>query len=164
MSTVFRRSLHNLFGSVWGELRCTVYLLRLKGLYSHYLPVFISYKLLRYGHFSGINRKIQFKYLGKHREQDGTESETSSNEEKLRHGQNVDSKKAFAKLKRAKEPMEIKDYGSKTGDGPETLALDSGQDSGQDSLLLILKWGGELTVMGREQAEQLGKAYRSVAV
>lgn len=76
----------------------------------------------------------------------------------------MDSKKAFAKLKRAKEPTEIKDYGSKTGDSPETLALDSGQDSGQDSLLLILKWGGELTVMGREQAEQLGKAYRSVAV
>ena len=30
------------------------------------------------------------------------------------------------------------------------------------SLLLILKWGGELTAMGKQQAEDLGKAFRCV--
>ena len=29
------------------------------------------------------------------------------------------------------------------------------------SLVLILKWGGELTSMGRVQAEELGKIFRS---
>ena len=28
------------------------------------------------------------------------------------------------------------------------------------SLLLIVKWGGELTMMGREQALELGRAFR----
>ena len=28
------------------------------------------------------------------------------------------------------------------------------------SLLLILKWGGELTPSGRQQAEELGKVFR----
>jgi hypothetical protein len=32
--------------------------------------------------------------------------------------------------------------------------------SGIKSLLLILKWGGELTPAGRVQAEQLGRAFR----
>ena len=31
-----------------------------------------------------------------------------------------------------------------------------------ESLLLILKWGGELTPMGEKQAEDLGRAFRSV--
>ena len=31
-----------------------------------------------------------------------------------------------------------------------------------DSLLLILKWGGELTPMGKTQAEELGRAFRCV--
>ena len=34
--------------------------------------------------------------------------------------------------------------------------------SNPKALLLILKWGGELTAMGREQAEHLGKAFRCV--
>lgn len=31
-----------------------------------------------------------------------------------------------------------------------------------DALLLILKWGGELTPMGKKQAEDLGRAFRCV--
>ena len=31
---------------------------------------------------------------------------------------------------------------------------------GESRLLLIVKWGGELTPMGRKQAEDLGRAYR----
>uniref|UniRef100_A0A3B3BCD9 Inositol hexakisphosphate and diphosphoinositol-pentakisphosphate kinase n=1 Tax=Oryzias melastigma TaxID=30732 RepID=A0A3B3BCD9_ORYME len=63
-----------------------------------------------YGHFSGINRKVQLTYIRKGK------PKTSSEEE--------DCKK----------------------DGP--------------SLLLVLKWGGELTPAGRVQAEELGRAFR----
>ncbi|XP_035273043.1 inositol hexakisphosphate and diphosphoinositol-pentakisphosphate kinase 2-like isoform X9 [Anguilla anguilla] len=63
-----------------------------------------------YGHFSGINRKVQITYLPH------GQPKTSSEEE--------DSRK----------------------DGP--------------SLLLVLKWGGELTPAGRVQAEELGRAFR----
>ncbi|XP_039665125.1 inositol hexakisphosphate and diphosphoinositol-pentakisphosphate kinase 2 isoform X1 [Perca fluviatilis] len=64
----------------------------------------------QYGHFSGINRKVQLTYLR------NGQPKASSEEE--------DSKK----------------------DGP--------------SLLLVLKWGGELTPAGRVQAEELGRAFR----
>ncbi|XP_064148126.1 inositol hexakisphosphate and diphosphoinositol-pentakisphosphate kinase 1 isoform X11 [Loxodonta africana] len=63
-----------------------------------------------YGHFSGINRKVQLTYCP--------------------HG--------------VKGPNE-------------------GQDQGESltpSLLLVLKWGGELTPAGRVQAEELGRAFR----
>uniref|UniRef100_H3ASV2 Inositol hexakisphosphate and diphosphoinositol-pentakisphosphate kinase n=1 Tax=Latimeria chalumnae TaxID=7897 RepID=H3ASV2_LATCH len=63
-----------------------------------------------YGHFSGINRKVQLTYLPH------GQPKTSSEEE--------DSQR----------------------DGP--------------SLLLVLKWGGELTPVGRVQAEELGRAFR----
>ncbi|XP_041853056.1 inositol hexakisphosphate and diphosphoinositol-pentakisphosphate kinase 1 isoform X3 [Melanotaenia boesemani] len=63
-----------------------------------------------YGHFSGINRKVQLTYLR------NGKPKTSSEEE--------DCKK----------------------EGP--------------SLLLVLKWGGELTPAGRVQAEELGRAFR----
>ncbi|XP_041424319.1 inositol hexakisphosphate and diphosphoinositol-pentakisphosphate kinase 2 isoform X6 [Xenopus laevis] len=63
-----------------------------------------------YGHFSGINRKVQLTYLPH-----GC-PKTSSEEEDCRR----------------EEP----------------------------SLLLVLKWGGELTPAGRVQAEELGRAFR----
>ncbi|XP_062340393.1 inositol hexakisphosphate and diphosphoinositol-pentakisphosphate kinase 2 isoform X11 [Osmerus eperlanus] len=63
-----------------------------------------------YGHFSGINRKVQLTYLPH-----GC-PKTSSEEEDIRR------------------------------DDP--------------SLLLVLKWGGELTPAGRVQAEELGRAFR----
>lgn len=66
-----------------------------------------------YGHFSGINRKVQLKYQPRGRPQ------ASSSEE----GESQDV---------PKEP----------------------------SLLLILKWGGELTPAGRVQAEELGRIFR----
>uniref|UniRef100_A0A6I8PJP9 Inositol hexakisphosphate and diphosphoinositol-pentakisphosphate kinase n=1 Tax=Ornithorhynchus anatinus TaxID=9258 RepID=A0A6I8PJP9_ORNAN len=62
-----------------------------------------------YGHFSGINRKVQLTYNP--------------------HG--------------AKAPG--------NGQGPQGPA---------PSLLLVLKWGGELTPTGRVQAEELGRAFR----
>ena len=37
----------------------------------------------------------------------------------------------------------------------ETVCVDSGIPGG--SLILIMKWGGELTPLGKYQSEQLGK-------
>ncbi|XP_077864914.1 inositol hexakisphosphate and diphosphoinositol-pentakisphosphate kinase 2-like [Saccoglossus kowalevskii] len=65
-----------------------------------------------YGHFSGINRKVQLKYKPNGR-----------------------------------------------------CKLSSSEDEGkkpEPSLLLILKWGGELTPAGRVQAEELGRAFRCI--
>ncbi len=67
-----------------------------------------------YGHFSGINRKVQFKYQP--------------------HGQPRHS-------------------------SSEEASSDCKADP---SLLLILKWGGELTPAGRDQAEELGRAFRCI--
>jgi inositol hexakisphosphate/diphosphoinositol-pentakisphosphate kinase len=68
-----------------------------------------------YGHFSGINRKVQFKY-----QQHGNMKNSSSDE----------------------------DLQQDVFDSP--------------SLLLILKWGGELTDYGIAQAEDLGTAFRKL--
>ncbi|XP_041965824.1 inositol hexakisphosphate and diphosphoinositol-pentakisphosphate kinase 2 isoform X11 [Alosa sapidissima] len=64
----------------------------------------------QYGHFSGINRKVQLTYLPNGQLKASSEEEDSQRE------------------------------------GP--------------SLLLVLKWGGELTPAGRVQAEELGRAFR----
>ncbi|XP_048828364.1 inositol hexakisphosphate and diphosphoinositol-pentakisphosphate kinase 2-like isoform X3 [Brienomyrus brachyistius] len=63
-----------------------------------------------YGHFSGINRKVQLTYLP--------------------HGQ------------------------------PKTSSEEEDCRKEDPSLLLVLKWGGELTPAGRVQAEELGRAFR----
>ncbi|XP_056107060.1 inositol hexakisphosphate and diphosphoinositol-pentakisphosphate kinase 1 isoform X5 [Rhinichthys klamathensis goyatoka] len=63
-----------------------------------------------YGHFSGINRKVQLTYLP-----NGQPKASSEEEDTLKEG---------------------------------------------PSLLLVLKWGGELTPAGRVQAEELGRAFR----
>lgn len=62
-----------------------------------------------YGHFSGINRKVQLKYQPK---------------------------------------------------GKPKSSSDEGDGSQDPSLVLILKWGGELTPAGRVQAEELGRVFR----
>ncbi|XP_063305029.1 inositol hexakisphosphate and diphosphoinositol-pentakisphosphate kinase 1 isoform X1 [Pelobates fuscus] len=63
-----------------------------------------------YGHFSGINRKVQLTYLP--------------------HGH------------------------------PKPSSEDEDARKDSPSLLLVLKWGGELTPAGRVQAEELGRAFR----
>ncbi|XP_040198889.1 inositol hexakisphosphate and diphosphoinositol-pentakisphosphate kinase 2 isoform X3 [Rana temporaria] len=63
-----------------------------------------------YGHFSGINRKVQLTYLP--------------------HG------------------------------CPKTSSEEEDYRREEPSLLLVLKWGGELTPAGRVQAEELGRAFR----
>ncbi|XP_019519578.1 PREDICTED: inositol hexakisphosphate and diphosphoinositol-pentakisphosphate kinase 2 isoform X15 [Hipposideros armiger] len=63
-----------------------------------------------YGHFSGINRKVQLTYLP--------------------HG------------------------------CPKTSSEEEDSRREEPSLLLVLKWGGELTPAGRVQAEELGRAFR----
>ncbi|XP_043280971.1 inositol hexakisphosphate and diphosphoinositol-pentakisphosphate kinase 2 isoform X8 [Venturia canescens] len=66
-----------------------------------------------YGHFSGINRKVQMKYQPRGRPR-GSSSDDGNNHNRL----------------------------------------------GEPSLVLILKWGGELTPAGRIQAEELGRIFR----
>ncbi|XP_077300771.1 inositol hexakisphosphate and diphosphoinositol-pentakisphosphate kinase isoform X1 [Arctopsyche grandis] len=63
-----------------------------------------------YGHFSGINRKVQMKYQPRGR--------------------------------------------------PRGSSSDDADAPGDPSLVLILKWGGELTPAGRIQAEELGRIFR----
>ncbi|KAL0894125.1 hypothetical protein ABMA27_014164 [Loxostege sticticalis] len=69
-----------------------------------------------YGHFSGINRKVQMKYQPRGRPR-----------------------------------------GSSSDDGNAPPAYGC---AGDPSLVLILKWGGELTPAGRIQAEELGRMFR----
>ncbi|KAJ8725825.1 hypothetical protein PYW08_004008 [Mythimna loreyi] len=70
-----------------------------------------------YGHFSGINRKVQMKYQPRGRPR-----------------------------------------GSSSDDGNAPPHHVGG--GGEPSLVLILKWGGELTPAGRIQAEELGRMFR----
>ncbi|XP_013180541.1 PREDICTED: inositol hexakisphosphate and diphosphoinositol-pentakisphosphate kinase 2 isoform X2 [Papilio xuthus] len=74
-----------------------------------------------YGHFSGINRKVQMKYQPRGRPR-GSSSDDGSG------------------------------CGGAGGGG--------GGGGGEPSLVLILKWGGELTPAGRIQAEELGRMFR----
>lgn len=100
--------------------------------------IFITYCVhfvfKRYGHFSGINRKIQLKYLGKVKDS----SESSGGEEKQSKQTSTDSE--------SEKSLKVKEKDSKE----------------EEALLLIMKWGGELTQAGRVQAEDLGKAFRLV--
>ncbi|CAH3104082.1 unnamed protein product [Pocillopora meandrina] len=84
-----------------------------------------------YSNFSGINEKIQFKYLGKPRDRKDSEVRES----KCKNGERETRKET-----KENEALVDKEH----------------------SLLLILKWGGELTMMGKDQAEELGRAFRSV--
>ncbi|XP_064786529.1 inositol hexakisphosphate and diphosphoinositol-pentakisphosphate kinase 1-like isoform X5 [Oncorhynchus masou masou] len=74
------------------------------------IPIVPTTSGTMYGHFSGINRKVQLTYLPNGQPKASSEEEEGPKE------------------------------------GP--------------SLLLVLKWGGELTPAGRVQAEELGRAFR----
>ena len=74
----------------------------------------------RYGHFSGINRKVQLKAINDKRNYD-----------------------LMMKFKGRNKKSQTSIANSK-------------------ALLLILKWGGELTPMGKTHAEDLGRAFRCV--
>ena len=131
----------------------------------------------RYGYFSGINRKVQFKYLGKPR--DGNESESSENragdsesdERSGKRKQGKESKNKHVEGKDEKEPKRKESREAKTQTSKESKESDETDQKGTEdklkvpvdkdhSLLLIVKWGGELTTMGKEQALQLGRAFR----
>ncbi|MBZ3875915.1 Inositol hexakisphosphate and diphosphoinositol-pentakisphosphate kinase 2 [Sciurus carolinensis] len=74
------------------------------------IPIVPTTSGTMYGHFSGINRKVQLTYLP--------------------HG------------------------------CPKTSSEEEDSRREEPSLLLVLKWGGELTPAGRVQAEELGRAFR----
>ncbi|XP_028407924.1 inositol hexakisphosphate and diphosphoinositol-pentakisphosphate kinase 2-like, partial [Dendronephthya gigantea] len=98
---------------------------------SHHKLEQLKSVLEMYGHFSGINRKIQFKYL----ESSRGKPEKSACEDRGRHG-----------------------YAS--GAEQNDADKDDCNQVRQPSLLLIMKWGGELTPFGREQAVEMGKSCR----
>ena len=126
----------------------------------------------RYGYFSGINRKIQFKYLGKPR--DGTDSESSdsrSDEKNAKMKHEKEPKNRNVEAKDEKEVKKTESTEAKTQTSKESKESEEADQKGKEekqkvpvdkdhSLLLILKWGGELTMMGREQALELGRAFR----
>ncbi|XP_052802088.1 inositol hexakisphosphate and diphosphoinositol-pentakisphosphate kinase 2-like isoform X5 [Mya arenaria] len=81
-----------------------------------------------YGHFSGINRKVQLKY-----QPNGAPKKSSSEE------------------------------GVMSSDGDKYYSDHCTHEIPKEpSLVLILKWGGELTPAGKYQAEDLGKAFRTL--
>ncbi|KAH8357989.1 hypothetical protein KR084_010883, partial [Drosophila pseudotakahashii] len=85
-----------------------------------------------YGHFSGINRKVQMKYQPKGRPRGSSSDDSKS--------------------------VRIPPYPSAPINQSEAnLAADQPVEP---SLVLILKWGGELTPAGRIQAEELGRIFR----
>ncbi|XP_037724112.1 inositol hexakisphosphate and diphosphoinositol-pentakisphosphate kinase isoform X13 [Drosophila subpulchrella] len=85
-----------------------------------------------YGHFSGINRKVQMKYQPKGRPRGSSSDDSKSGR--------------------------IPPYPSApTNQSEANLAADQPVEP---SLVLILKWGGELTPAGRIQAEELGRIFR----
>ncbi|XP_022797686.1 inositol hexakisphosphate and diphosphoinositol-pentakisphosphate kinase 2-like [Stylophora pistillata] len=96
-----------------------------------------------YGNFSGINEKIQFKYLGKPRDRKDSEIRKSK----------------YKKGEREAERRERRDTQTETR---KESKENEAQEDNEHSLLLILKWGGELTMMGKDQALELGRAFRSV--
>ena len=74
--------------------------------------------MYRYDSFSGINRKVQFRYLK-------TSSRPTSSQR-----------------------------------SPTPVGGITDQARGEQGLLLILKWGGELTAAGGVQTQELGLAFR----
>lgn len=152
------------------------------------------FTFFRYGHFSGINRKIQFKYLGSSRDK----PEKSPCEDRGRHGYASGTLHRFTEYF---EPKQCAFDNSNLGSNVLVyfceiqiylifevkncflvlhiffinslrpllcLGAEQNGDEIEDnksvvrhpSLLLIMKWGGELTPFGREQAVEMGKACR----
>ncbi|KAM7339772.1 hypothetical protein ACRRTK_000387 [Alexandromys fortis] len=91
------------------ELRCVIAVIR-HGDRTPKQKMKMEVRHQKYGHFSGINRKVQLTYLP--------------------HG------------------------------CPKTSSEEEDNRREEPSLLLVLKWGGELTPAGRVQAEELGRAFR----
>ena len=115
-----------------------------------------------YGHFSGINRKVQMKYQPKGRQRrcssvdEGNISDASSptDAEKTVFNNRKDRIRHSSLPNRSP----IKSYPRNPQQLQENMEdLDADRDP---SLVLILKWGGELTPAGRVQAEELGRVFR----
>nr|VZI12837.1 unnamed protein product [Spirometra erinaceieuropaei] len=99
----------------------------------------LRYVLEMYGSFSGINRKIQLKY-----QPNGRQTETKK--DKVQGS--ADDRKA--------------DEGSNASKAAAAAANQTEASASEPCILLVVKWGGELTQAGRQQAEQLGRAFRCI--
>ena len=95
----------------------------------------------RYGHFSGINRKVQLKYQPKGRPRN------SSSDDGNFISFSLSFHNHYCRISIGTQKIIIN----------ALIIKDTPKDA---SLLLILKWGGELTPSGRIQAEELGRVFR----
>uniref|UniRef100_A0A5K3FKK7 Inositol hexakisphosphate and diphosphoinositol-pentakisphosphate kinase n=1 Tax=Mesocestoides corti TaxID=53468 RepID=A0A5K3FKK7_MESCO len=132
----------------------------------------LRYVLEMYGSFSGINRKIQLKYQPngrvvstckkKESGKNGTEDKNSvSLGDKLnrsRSGKSTTPSQGKGLLTAGREENEVDNVQS-----PDAAVCSSGATvDGDPCILLVVKWGGELTAAGRQQAEDLGRAFRCI--
>ncbi|CAG0918637.1 unnamed protein product [Notodromas monacha] len=101
-----------------------------------------------YGHFSGINRKVQMKYKSRDMTPppslDSSDTEWDSGFSTWQVGANADGGSLPSSVTTAPA-------------FPPSFSRRPSEDS---YLVLILKWGGELTPAGRVQAEELGRVFR----
>ncbi|KAL5105426.1 Inositol hexakisphosphate and diphosphoinositol-pentakisphosphate kinase 2 [Taenia crassiceps] len=120
----------------------------------------LRYVLEMYGSFSGINRKIQLKY-----QPNGRQSDTSKKKDSNKSG--ADDKSSASSTTTSTSAA----YNTERGSGEVNGVLEGGQststttgtaNSNEPCILLVVKWGGELTSAGRQQAEQLGRAFRCI--
>lgn len=142
--------------------------------------------LSRYGHFSGINRKVQLTYLRNGQPKASSEEEGTNlgvgrgfeNKGDNRGPQSrfiwlcppVNNWKTFSLWVSFFQIQQVtgQHLSFSYADHYDTTIMISittcccFSDSKKDgpSLLLVLKWGGELTPAGRVQAEELGRAFR----
>ncbi|KAH8292302.1 hypothetical protein KR054_008220 [Drosophila jambulina] len=112
-----------------------------------------------HGHFSGINRKVQMKYHSKEW-LCGSRSDDQCKANQETHQPLLDMDGRFfdfnrkVQMKYQSRSDDIKHGSNKCQANLET------SHQAEPSLVLILKWGGELTPAGRVQAEELGQIFR----
>ncbi|XP_065883537.1 inositol hexakisphosphate and diphosphoinositol-pentakisphosphate kinase 2-like isoform X2 [Dysidea avara] len=73
-----------------------------------------------------------------------------------------DTTELVRKLKQTKSVLEMYGYFSGINRKVQLKYIKSPDPGQERALLMILKWGGELTPAGRQQAEELGKVFRCI--
>ncbi|KAL5966537.1 Inositol hexakisphosphate and diphosphoinositol-pentakisphosphate kinase [Taenia solium] len=120
----------------------------------------LRYVLEMYGSFSGINRKIQLKY-----QPNGRQSDISKKKDGNKSGTDDKSSASSTATNISATSNTEKGGGEVNGvlqsDQSTSTATGTGGNN-EPCILLVVKWGGELTAAGRQQAEQLGRAFRCI--
>ncbi|CDI96917.1 inositol hexakisphosphate [Echinococcus multilocularis] len=120
----------------------------------------LRYVLEMYGSFSGINRKIQLKY-----QPNGRQTDTGKKKDGNKNGADDKSSASSTATNTTANSNTEKGSGEVSGvleGGQSTSAATGTAGDSEPCILLVVKWGGELTAAGRQQAEQLGRAFRCI--